>query len=70
MGFPDTTAGWKGRFLRGEEEWFLGASGIMPSKLPASLTTGLIFQVEILSTPTVGGSITWYKLSGESFGGI
>lgn len=63
-------AGWKGRFLRAEGERFLDASGIIPSKLLSNLTTGLIFQAEILSTPTVGGSITWYKLSGEPFGSI
>lgn len=47
---------------------FLVATGIMSSKLLSDLIPGLILQVEILSTPTIGGSITWHKLSGQPSG--
>lgn len=47
-----------------------GTSGVRRLKLLSDLTMVLIFQVEILSTPTVGGRITWSKCSGELFGSI
>lgn len=52
----------------GQEGEFLAASGIMSSKPLSNLIPGLILQVEILSTPTIAGSITWHKLSGEPSG--
>ena len=61
---------WHHGWTEKSPEWgqggeFLAATGIMSPKLLSNLIPGLFLQVEILSTPTIGGSITWHKLSGQ-----